>query len=233
MVDMLSGSPGALNGTPTWSVDGHMGGVTGYATTGRSAYTRSGPASPASATAAAIFAVDTISGAAANVIVRNGLVGSTVFRSTQTTGLLNFGAGAGAGGLAITAGVPYFGVCSLLGGLTLNAALMNLRTGQLRYESIGTAAIVNATATANQYIGNNDAATAPLIGRIAAVMWAYNRFLSLPELLAWASDPWSFWYPSLRGYRVGISPVAAAGGLGALLSRHRSRVINGGMVLAA
>lgn len=93
-----------------------------------------------------------------------------------------------------SAGIPYFAAMSAEAGGTVNFLLLNLLTGQvLTYSTTTSSGSWSSSATI--YVG---AATSPnsqqLLGYLAAAMYS-PTFLSIYQLLAWAADPWPFWYP--------------------------------------
>jgi len=227
-INILTGIIGALTATPTVNIDGAIGASTRYtAATDKSTFTIAGPGSPTGATIASIFRLDSINNANQICIFDSS---NSSLRSHLTTALLEVAINttANASNITLVAGVPYFAAASFKNASTLNFVATNLATGQISSQSRTTASSLSTTAATSLTIGNNVATGVPLKGILAADMWAYNTFLSLSQLLAWASDPWSFWYPERRSYRVGISPVV---GWGPLIAQRRNRFIGSGMVL--
>ena len=91
-------------------------------------------------------------------------------------------------------GVPYFCVFSLsaLSSL-LTSVLVNLATGKTYVYFANEGGPVPTAGDGTIWIGNRNSAR-NWNGWIAAVSYS-NTFLSLPQLLQWAQDPWSLWYP--------------------------------------
>lgn len=123
-------------------------------------------------------------------------------------------------GFVITAGHAYFGAVSVSISGTGSAAwvLVDLNTGVASFYGAPDFTIgwASAGSSVGSYaIGGNGAEGAPL-AKIAAVMWA-PTCLTAPQLLAWAADPWSFWYPTpING--VAFDPAwAVAAAAGAIL----------------
>jgi hypothetical protein len=54
------------------------------------------------------------------------------------------------------------------------------------------------------YIGNRGLNSRQGLCDVAAAMQS-NTFLTLPQLLRWADDPWSFWYQNKIDHLVGVS----------------------------
>lgn len=96
------------------------------------------------------------------------------------------------------AGVPYFIAASASFAASngpTNFIAINLNTGQISTTSVLGNTGTPITPDGSYTIGNlQNNKTLPLLGGIAAVMHS-TAFLSAPQLLQWASDPWSFWYP--------------------------------------
>lgn len=128
-------------------------------------------------------------------------------------------------GWTIASGVPYFFCASAIkgsGAEDIKLLLLDLNTGVLRFGFYG---------------GDNNAVTAPTgtitIGNpnngqgwhIAAAM-SSRVALSMPEMLQWAQDPWSFWYPNPGDNW--IAAAVAAGGLFKITGNPRSLAGFGG-----
>lgn len=104
------------------------------------------------------------------------------------------------GGAAVSSGifaslltVPYFAAVSVSSTLGTNFVVANLATGQT---TIATGASVGTiSAPGNFAIIGSDVFNVNFLGYLSAVMFS-PTYMSIPELVAWASDPWSFWYPS-------------------------------------
>jgi hypothetical protein len=110
----------------------------------------------------------------------------------------------------LSANVPYFVAGSFLTGYGANFVAVNLQTGQTQtYFASGPSYVLGATFGAIT-IGNNRPSYTgqPLNGYLATVMYG-TTFLSLSQLLAWAAEPWSFWYPGTLGEKLFRSLAAA------------------------
>lgn len=101
-------------------------------------------------------------------------------------------------GIAAVNGIPYFYVVSLIyQGSNLwdhNHAVLQLRTGQLttsRTTGTSQGPITNTTLFF-EYGGSGGFGAPVYIGPAMTSTAA----LGLPQLIAWANDPWAFWYPS-------------------------------------
>ncbi len=95
-------------------------------------------------------------------------------------------------GLTLSTNVPYFIGVSCRSG-SQNFVVVNLATGQVQ---TATTTTVRAFSAATGYtIGGLSGGSKQADATIMAAMHSVS-YLSLPELLAWAADPWAFWYPA-------------------------------------
>ena len=119
----------------------------------------------------------------------------------------------------LTAGTPFF-IAVSFNNATVNFVGVNLVNGQ-SFTTHGSNATPIAATTGAQYgIGGTGAANQSMVANLAAVMYSINNFLSDRQLLAWAQNPWDFWYPptlrnvlSMAGKGV-KPPIDLAGNLG-------------------
>lgn len=93
---------------------------------------------------------------------------------------------------------PYFAAVSLAPGVGGNFVTSRLdRGGRTLAEFISSAGTLGAS-TGTWNIGNQaTTGTRGIGGNIAAAM-ASAVLLSIPQLRAWAADPWSYWYPQVQ-----------------------------------
>jgi hypothetical protein len=97
---------------------------------------------------------------------------------------------------SVVAGVPVFVAMSASSAgttATFNTILVNLNTGSIQTSTQTNSPITTPTPNAVN-MGSNSVANRSFGGNVAAIMVS-NSFLSLNQLIAWANDPWSFWYP--------------------------------------
>jgi hypothetical protein len=101
---------------------------------------------------------------------------------------------------SLVAGSTYFLAHSLQtdsSGAVANFVARNLATG-----SIQTGSVISSTGTGARFGTNctvgNDPFSEWLNAKLAAAMVS-TASLSIPQLLQWADDPWSFWYPRAIG----------------------------------
>ena len=208
-INLLSGKPGTATGSNA-GVDARIGAVTKY--TG--------------ATNVTTFPYTTTS-LGSTIPITFGCIGSftalttgantAVYLSTVTNtgiGILNAGsvfymAWGGANvstTIAAGANVPYFFAASSMGGLTINYVVLRFDTGQV-YTFQSGATGPGSAGDGNLYIGNRGGIRV-WQGGISAAM-AQPVYLSMPQLLQWASDPWSFWYPRRQYNYVGAAAIVS------------------------
>lgn len=124
------------------------------------------------------------------------------------------------------AGVPYFVIASKRVHATLgvvNWAVVRLDTGAIISGS--TAALdggTNAEVGSKICVGERVAASTCAPMKLAAVALSYpGRLIPIPELVAAAQDPWSFWYPQRNPRRVPLDAIDYTKGGGGVLPRRR------------
>jgi hypothetical protein len=90
---------------------------------------------------------------------------------------------------------PYFVVASYNSTtLAINFLAKNLATGQVKTATVTAPGNWPTPTIAHCSIGKETSYGTFYDGRIAAVMTSH-AFLSIPQLLQWAQEPWLFWYP--------------------------------------
>lgn len=203
LVNLLGGKLGAIgSGGPTLSLNGSIGPCATFGTTDDYTYSGQSTANDSTGTFAAILVVNAQVGTQA--IFRNSNATTGVEFRISTTGLSIAGPGgslaAGASLGSVSTGVPYFGAFSFTGTSALAALLLRMDTGVIKTATgapTGSPVAPNGT----YRIGLNSQSS------IAAVMFS-TSFLQLPQLLAWAADPWAFWYPRRDTVLVGAAAAA-------------------------
>jgi hypothetical protein len=88
---------------------------------------------------------------------------------------------------------------------TVNFVVMNLENGTL-FKKVDTGFLAAGTAPNGTYsIGNSGSGVSPATGRLCASMMS-PAYLSMSELVQWAYDPWSFWYPPVTRNTITVIP---------------------------
>ena len=111
-------------------------------------------------------------------------------------------------GITLSVNIPYFVAMSGLGSLH-DFVVMNLQTGKLQTGTNATA-FTGGSINTGVFIGG-DAGGDTLANYLAAAMMSFTR-TPMTELIEWAKDPWSFWYPRINVPIVAAAAAAAAGG---------------------
>lgn len=182
---------------PTFRIDGGLGPVgvfTGAQNTNAVAFAGNPTATDSVATIAAIFRFATNSGTACPIATSNTTAAYAINIST-TPNIQSICPGTGGGTfttLTPTAGEPYFVAISAITGNEI-AVMKNLRTGQI-FTGSATGGWSAAAQNGTVNIGCMSAYGQSFWGSIAAASWS-NTFMPLSQLVQWANDPWSLWYP--------------------------------------
>lgn len=226
-IDLAGKGQGTKAASMTSKLDGVIGLTTvGNGGTGGFSWTGQATASVTGGYLTAGFIIRTPSSvASAKLLDQTGGLGGLTFgvSATAGSGFIFTGAGGGtAKAFTLSANKAYFLACSLrMSGVSSPIqrwVKVDLATGQIE----------TTATTTNETLGNiastlvltNTTGTASFTGGIAAAMLSYRSFLTMAELIAWAQDPWSFWYPrstDIASFTVVTQGVAdgSASGLGA------------------
>jgi hypothetical protein len=195
LVNLLKAGVPTVAGSPTGVMDGAIGRATNFNTTTSAITVPSYTTTPPAVTFAGIFRTGTL--ATFNPVLATGsnTAGFALYLSRSGQVAIDcYGGGTvygPAGSLANN--TPYFIAGSFnLTTLVGNFVVVNLLTGAIKpYTSTINPTPVNTyngSFNIGSFGGNNAGSS------IAAAMHS-TQFLSLRELLQWAQDPWSFWYP--------------------------------------
>lgn len=112
-----------------------------------------------------------------------------------------------ASNLSMSVGVPYFCVASINQSSNINFLLLRLDNGEVQTQSVGGVNVTMAASTAAYLVGNWPFVSLGMTGNLATVM--YNHaYLSIPQLLQWAQDPWGFWYPNSAELALFATPTS-------------------------
>lgn len=197
-VSLQTGKPGTIGGSPSAFI-GTVGKGTKFTTNANVTF----PAPtvlPTVFTVAAIFELDGVTGNPTQQLINN-VAGGGMGLALDGAGHLSFGGAGGAvftfpptSGASLPFGIPFFFVASFApSAASATGVLVNLLTGQTFSATSSLSGGMQAS-DGNYYIGNRGLNSRQLDGGVHTVAWSYT-YLSLPQLLQWAQDPWSFWYP--------------------------------------
>lgn len=212
--NILSGTlAGTLTGSPTAKLFEGIGPAFGTISGGNQSaeFVGSYASSVTTLTLAGIFQQSTFQNSGSMVATSNAAGTSAAFIRQSSSGAINpvFGATSpGSTTFVCPTDVPYFLAVSMLAtNPTIgNFVLVNLATGQITYETHNFANSSSQVPT-NYWIGANPQRLFSAEQYTAAAMIA-TTFLSRERLLAWAADPWSFWYPRRDTMLVGAAAAA-------------------------
>jgi hypothetical protein len=201
LISLINGAPATMtvqsNGCVS-TVLGNLGPVTGVPNFNASSYSWSGQstATPPGQTGALIGFWPGVPSAGDSPMRWGINTGILTYTSSHFTFIWN--GGLYDIGFAPVAGVPYFIAVSGCSSTIVNMVVTNLKTGAINTftssTSIQAAAAFSATPTV---CNSGPGGSLPMQGYVAAAMWSPS-FLSMAQLLAWARDPWTFWYPGRR-----------------------------------
>lgn len=188
-VNCLSGASATIVNSPAAKIIGGLGPSTSFTSTAKCTYPALTSLGLNKMTLAVIVQFISLTAAYQR------LIGDiTSFISLNASGVVDFFSGGDhltSPAFTATINVPYF-IAISTSATALNFVILNLVTGALISQSLAGVS-VNPNGAIN--IGNNPPNNQVASAYIAAVMYAQN-YLSVPQLLTWAADPWSFWYPS-------------------------------------
>lgn len=217
---LLNPAPPTFTGAPTTSIMGRLGSVckftagsifntfsAGDGTTAVPGYTAAAILSPTATTADGLV-IGYLNGGAST-----GLELRSLQLSTVQSGSGGFPSNSG---LSLTAGRFYFIAASISDGsqtwLTLDLATGAVKTATTSGSTGALDSCAQVTIGGGGSLGSNSA--------IAAAYFAQGVFLGVPQLKAWAQDPWSFWYPPAQ-QSVMFAGLAAPSGGGGFTAKFR------------
>lgn len=204
-INLLSGNRGAVGGGAAAGLRRTLGITEEFSASGdKVTFTGQKTTNDASVTIAAIVRTDTQT---SGMVIFSSSDTNAGWRLDDNSGQLRLTAGGENtldGPVVIADSGSYFLAAS---GNTAASAFVvrDLRTGAVSSASAGGTI---ADAPSGTYVIGNITGPQPWVGGISAVMFA-ARFMPLPGLLAWAADPWSFWYPRRDTVLVGSAAAAA------------------------
>lgn len=215
MINLLSGLVGTVRGAPIRANLGMIGECVGFGITSPSTATDCLTYSGQQQSQTPNFTI------AAIVQAKTGATGTTnnndaifttsgssqeygfyySFGATQGLFIGKYGGGVTSGGNQAPNNIPAFVLVSNLGATSTNFFAMRLDTGVWMFYN---------TSGCNQQSGNTDGTYAvgnggfvdgsgsdkqSICGYIASAMFNPSLYLTQSQILSWAQDPWSFWYP--------------------------------------
>lgn len=199
-VDLQSGLPATIAGAPTTQLFGAIGPSIVYTgATDESQYTNRSTAVNNSNTFGLIFQLNSVNATDAALFIQsiNGSAflstGIALSAGTSLAALVN-GAFVSLGSISFALNVPYF-LATSYNTTNYNTVLRRLDTGAIVTASGSGTFTPPASADGSYSIGNVSIfGPLQLDGGISAAMFAPS-FHTLPRMVEWSKDPWSFWYP--------------------------------------
>lgn len=193
-INLMTGAPGTVAGTPTAVSDGYLGRATNFATS-TDAVTFSG--NPAVLDSVVTFgAIALFTSITGNQGIFNsatvGADGWLFYVSNQLTLFANNSTVSS--GTNLVGNIPYFLICSTNSSVT-NFLWMRLDNGVV--STATTSSLTSLTSNGTYKVASDNFGNATN-SRLAAVMFSAGIFMSISQMLQWAQDPWSYWYPGLR-----------------------------------
>lgn len=195
--NLLSVPPtGTASGTSS-VVDGLIGLATKFSGSNHFVkFTGQSTANDQAATVGCIFRFNTLSGTP--VLFANAATTATGYalqiNSSGAAFFYNNASGTtGASSFDLAAGNAYF-IGASFNSSVANFVLANLQNGQV-FSSSSTGMSTANTAPDGNYLIGSDQFSNSSASSIAAIM-VNSNLMSIPQLMQWAQDPWSFWYPN-------------------------------------
>lgn len=211
IVNLLNAKIGAITGSPTKTIKSVIGPATNFPNSATVQTQFSGfstAALPAGITQAGIVIFDSVTSNTFATIIDSAPTGTlNLLGMTSSNVVGQYSQGQIDTTFVPIVGVPYFIAASLKNSsLVCTFVITNLLTGKVFTQAV-TCPIAATTPTATCVIGGSQAAY-PLFGSLAAAMYS-RTVLSPAELLAWANDPWSFWYPNKLDLSMMLGPSSS------------------------
>lgn len=191
LIELLSGAVCSL-GSSASAATVNLGPTVKFASSGSacSLAGRKASGTAATITFAAIIQFVSLGSSYQTLITGLNSSGNLVFSVDNSSAIVYLGANVG--GITISAGIPYFLAFSVSGNSFAQVAL-NLKNGSILTNSGSNSRSITSN-NSTVYFGASSASSQNSNCYMAAAMYS-PAYLSLPQLLAWAADPWAFWYP--------------------------------------
>jgi hypothetical protein len=196
LIDIFHGKPSTLVGSPTSSIDPVIGPGTNFpSSTTRATFT--GPTLGSVGTTIAFILKVNGTPSGYGTLCSWSVANQGLFiRSTRALDFYPFGDNLST--FTLSVGVPYFVVVTALGNATASSGIINffaenLNTGQVSSNTI-TGVNFNLLNTVPTIDVGSDGTAGFSNCTIAAIMYSQN-YMSMKQVVQWAQDPWSFWYP--------------------------------------
>jgi hypothetical protein len=195
-VNLLNGAKGTPANGPTSTLDGRIGPSAVFTATGAQA-TYSTPLAVVnnSTTSAAILVCSAFNAGGGTWFIHGTFVGHYNGFGITSAGALQAydkDGGSKSSTFSLSLNVPYLIIVSK-NSATVNFLAVRLDNGSLQTSTASgftTVSVSDGLYTIGCFAGSSGQIDASM----ATCMYG-TSYLSMPQMLAWASDPWSFWYP--------------------------------------
>jgi hypothetical protein len=187
-INLLNGKRGTLGSTPAATIDGVIGPAVNYTVNNQFSRFTGTIATTANITFALICRLSLNTGPVFNTT--SGAGGYRITFSGNSFAIYDNASTTLASQVTASTNIPYFSIVSY-NGTTAFFAQVSLITGQIQATS-STGALSPSAGNGSLNIAWDGGDTPGMA--IAAVAY-FPQSLSPSEILQWAADPWSFWYP--------------------------------------
>lgn len=224
--NLIKSASGATVGSPTYVIDGGIGPAVQLlaASSQRASFAGQSIVQDTLITIAAIAVVLSASADKTSFLITTSTTGHGYSLGPNATNQLVFytpNTGGGAVGPTLSLNVPYFCAVSF-DGSHVKFLAANLQNGQIQ-TSATTYTADNAAPNGTYLIGRSASDAVQINAKIAAVMFS-AQFMTPQQLLAWAADPWAFWYPRTGYGAIDIATVTGGAGFTAKFRRSLSAI---------
>lgn len=194
---LITGKVGTLNNTPTGGIKANLGPIVNFtASADGLKFAGQSTANDSDFTIGAILSFNTLG--SLSCVFGTSATGDSLMLHKSAANVLAIRTGGGnqpSDAPALVASVPYFVAVSVTGtgAGTAKYVQTNLSTGVVQ-TGTGQSAARTPGSDGTYVVGNWAFFSLPTLGNIAAIMYAPS-FISSQQLMQWAQNPWSFWYP--------------------------------------
>lgn len=213
-INLLTGAKGALSGAPISSTFGIPGPGVNFTTNSAVNFANQSTNNDTFATVGAIITWTSAPATGQTWFDSSGVNTSGFTMMVQSTTNMRITFPGGALTLnpqpttAIVINTPYFVAMSYfgdgIGNYTSNCLITNLLNGTQSFATQTTLSAGPLAPNGTYVIGNSAGSFTRIAGSISALMFSSN-YLSIPQLVSWGYNPWSFWYPGRPQNFVGVT----------------------------
>jgi hypothetical protein len=198
-INLMKGAAGVITNAPAAVIDGRIGPSVKFAnSTDAVTFANQSVAIDASCTFGCIFIPNASIGNATLISTSSNASGGFRLSLNSLVPIVTVNGNSGPimTGTSLVIGVPYFCGFSYSPNVASNATfvLMRLDTGAILTSSPAYGALSSQASSGTYSVGTRVSGNLVSDSTIAAIMYS-SALMSKAQLLQWAQDPWSFWYP--------------------------------------